>query len=73
MNSNDSLIELIESAKDACRFLDYFANNRTSFEGGGMPKIALHRLERAVLTIMNEFPMGDGSTRKDEEKKELDL
>lgn len=43
--------ELLEAATDACRFLDYFVNGRTFFEGGGMPQASLKRLQAAIAAM----------------------
>lgn len=51
---NRSLNELIDAAKDACRFLDYFAHGKTFFEGGGMPVASLERLQAAISVVQDE-------------------
>lgn len=47
----DKTKALVEAAKDAVRFLDYYVNDRTSFIGGGMPKDSLVKLQEALTAF----------------------
>jgi hypothetical protein len=40
--------EMLEALKEAERFLDYFANGRTSFVGGGTPRSAWEQVRAAI-------------------------
>lgn len=45
------LVALLSAAVNARRFLDYFANNRTEFAGGGTPKQAIEILDTAIANV----------------------
>ncbi len=46
--------ELLDALREAERFLDYFANGRTSFSGGGTPRTAHDQVRAAIAKALGE-------------------
>lgn len=55
-DANETILALLAALKEAERFLDYFANGRTMFVGGGMPLDALAQVRAAIAKAEGSNP-----------------